>query len=80
MNFCTSCKTDFASVSAFDRHRVGRHAYTFREGLEMVPMRDDGRRCLDTFEMRTAGLQRDRRGRWAIVGDPERFQQVRAAA
>jgi hypothetical protein len=27
MNLCRSCTTDFASVAAFDKHRVGVYAY-----------------------------------------------------
>ena len=34
MNACTACGEDFGSVELFDRHRVGRHAYSFAEGLE----------------------------------------------
>jgi hypothetical protein len=80
LNLCCSCKTDFASVAAFDRHRVGKHAYTYREGLEMEPAREDGRRCMDAVEMAAAGMEVDRRGRWALVADPARFERLQQAA
>ena len=67
MNLCTACQTDFASVKAFDKHRVGRHAYLYAEGLEMSPQRLDGRRCLDAEEMRLLGIAPDRRGRWTMA-------------
>ena len=54
MNLCTSCKTDFGSVTAFDAHRVGVHEYTFNEGLYMDPPREDGRRCLGEDELEAA--------------------------
>jgi hypothetical protein len=69
MNACASCGQDFGSVELFDRHRVGRHAYSFAEGFELDPPREDGRRCLDPQEMETAGWRLDRRGRWT---DPAR--------
>ena len=46
MNLCRTCGHDFASVRAFDAHRIGRHAYTQAEGLALDPPRKDGRRCL----------------------------------
>jgi hypothetical protein len=64
MNLCRSCGHDFASVKAFDAHRTGKHAYTHREGLLLNPSRDDGRRCLTPSEMRTAGWETNRWGRW----------------
>jgi hypothetical protein len=33
-------------VSAFDNHRVGKHAYMHSEGLKLDPPVEDGRRCL----------------------------------
>ena len=72
MNACASCALDFASVGAFDRHRVGRHAYTFAEGLRLDPFRDDGRRCLDPDEFPAAGLELDKWGRWRIAADAKR--------
>lgn len=47
-------------MSAFDKHRVGVHAYDF--SLE----RPDGRRCLAEDEMAEAGMELDRNGRWAL--------------
>lgn len=64
MNLCRSCGEKFGSVSAFDRHRVGKHAFTFTEGLRMDPPREDWRRCLDTDELALAGWNRDSYGRW----------------
>jgi hypothetical protein len=72
MNLCRECGEDFASVAAFDAHRVGRHAHTFREGLAMDPPREDGRRCLDPGELENGGWQRDTRGRWLRPADRRR--------
>ena len=66
-NFCRSCKTDFASVTAFDRHRTGVHEYLFADGLLMEPHREDGRRCLSPNEMLEAGMEVDDWGRWRIA-------------
>jgi hypothetical protein len=63
LNGCSGCGTDFASVSAFDRHRVGKF-----EPLE--------RRCMDETEMVAAGLELDPRGRWRIAADAERIRQA----
>ena len=43
---CTACGLVFNSDGGFDAHRVGKHAYTFLEGMRMEPPREDGRRCL----------------------------------
>lgn len=67
MNLCCACGQDFNSTGLFDRHRIGKHAYDFAEGLELGL--DDGRRCLDPGEMREAGWRLNRRGRWI---DPAR--------
>lgn len=75
MNLCSPCGRDFASVGAFDRHRVGRHAYSFTQGLQLEPPREDGRRCLDLEEMSARGFERDRRGRWR---DPKSIRGVLA--
>jgi len=64
MNLCRSCGHDFASVKAFDAHRVGKHEYTAAEGLALSPPRHDGRRCLTRSEMTTKGWETDPRGRW----------------
>jgi hypothetical protein len=77
-NLCRSCGQDFNSVELFDRHRVGVHAYTYSEGIAMVPMREDGRRCLSLDEMTERGWRVDKHGRWL---DPERASRaVRAFA
>jgi hypothetical protein len=80
MNLCRGCGVDFASVAAFDRHRAGSYMYTFAEGLELVPSRDDGRRCLDVDEMTDAGMAPDARGRWTIAADVERARRGFAKA
>lgn len=65
-NLCGACGVDFTTVRAFDRHRVGVHAYTYSEGVKMEPMREDGRRCLRREEFEGADLELDRFGRWRI--------------
>jgi hypothetical protein len=69
---CRACGLDFGSVSAIDAHRVGKHAYTFREGLDMEPLREDGRRCLDPDELEAHGLVLNSRGGWSLAGHLER--------
>jgi len=69
-NLCRGCGLDFASIRAFDRHRVGTHSYTFAEGLAQG--REDGRRCLDPDEMLAAGMAPSARGRWTILAEAER--------
>jgi hypothetical protein len=64
VNFCAACGLDFGSTSAFDAHRVGKHGYTFVEGLRMDPPREDGRRCLSSKELLERGWAQDSRGRW----------------
>ena len=64
MNLCRACGRDFSSVEAFDHHRVGKHAYTYDEGVLRDPSRTDGRRCLSLEEMTSAGWTLDARGRW----------------
>jgi hypothetical protein len=67
VNRCAACGQDFGSVELFDRHRVGRHAYTFADGLRLDC--EDGRRCLDVDEMEEAGWSLNGRGKWI---DPAR--------
>jgi hypothetical protein len=64
MNICRRCGNDFASTSAFDAHRTGKHAYTHPQGLALHPPCSDGRRCLSTSEMTAAGWETNRHGRW----------------
>jgi hypothetical protein len=59
MNLCTACGEDFASVSLFDAHRVGKHAYLYDQA------HPDGRRCLGTAEMNERGWTKNRWGRWS---------------
>lgn len=75
LNLCSLCNEDFTTVTGFDRHRVGKHAYTLTEGLKLDPPREDGRRCLDRDEMQAAGLSLDTYGRWrkqSLAGNPWR--------
>jgi hypothetical protein len=72
---CSPCGLAFAGTSAFDAHRVGVHAYTWREGLAMEPPREDGRRCLQGDELEVAGLALDDRGRWHLVADARRARR-----
>jgi hypothetical protein len=80
LNLCRSCGCDFASVSAFDRHRAGSYEYTFSEGFLLDPPQEDGRRCLDADEMFEASMAPDVRGRWTIVADVERARRGFAKA
>ncbi len=63
LNACTACGHDFAGLTYFEQHRVGRY-----EPLE--------RRCLDEDEMQAAGLSQNADGRWTDVAKAE---QARAA-
>lgn len=73
MNLCRSCGEDFAGVSAFDAHRVGKHSYTYSEGVKMEPIREDGRRCLHRDELEAEGYARNASGRWFKIADAERL-------
>jgi hypothetical protein len=53
-NYCCGCGLDFASVTAFDKHRVGKHD-------------PDERRCLDVAEILNAGMELDPRGRYRLI-------------
>ena len=55
----------FSSVEGFDRHRVGKHEYTYSEGLKFDPPVEDGRRCLYVHEMEGLGLSLDKNNRWS---------------
>jgi hypothetical protein len=68
-NVCRGCGLAFSSLEIFDRHRIGRHAYSYADGLNLDPALEDGRRCLDENEMLARGWVRDGRGRWT---DPAR--------
>ena len=60
MNLCRACNEVFASLSAFDDHLVGKHAYLYSEA------QPDGRRCLTSKELRSLGMRKDSRGRWRL--------------
>ena len=64
----------FASVTAFDRHRVGRHEHVWSAE------REDGRRCLDEDELRDAGMELDPRGRWRVALTQETQERLRSLA
>jgi hypothetical protein len=67
MNLCRACGEDFSSIGAFDKHRVGGHAYTWSLN------HPDGRRCLIGDELLEAEMELDPRGRWRIaLTDSER--------
>jgi hypothetical protein len=72
MNLCRSCEQDFSSVRAFDKHRVGVHAFTYSEGLALDPPREDGRRCLRTDELEDAGFRLTASGRWELAAEADR--------
>lgn len=76
MNYCRSCQQDFGSVSAFDAHRTGKHAYTLSEGLRQEPPVEDGRRCLNRNELSDLGWKQDQRGRWRTPADTNRLLQA----
>jgi hypothetical protein len=80
MNLCRSCGHDFAGVSAFDRHRIGTHDYTYAEGLRMEPLREDGRRCMSTDEMADAGMELNDSGRWFLIAAADRAHERFAEA
>jgi hypothetical protein len=60
MNECTSCGQVFASISAFDKHRIGKHDYLYS------PERPDGRRCRAPAELGVLGMHKDSRQRWRL--------------
>jgi hypothetical protein len=72
LNGCSECRCDFASVGAFDDHRVGSYAFRYAHGLRFDIPREDGRRCMDEDEMVAAGLELDARGRWRDPASAER--------
>jgi hypothetical protein len=76
-SFCRSCGEDFNGDTLFDRHRVGIHEYTYAEGLGMDPPREDGRRCLDTDELRTLGWTLNEKGRWFDPVQASRLKRAR---
>lgn len=55
---CCSCLEMFGSSTAFDMHRVGKHAYL------ASPEQPDGRRCLTPEEMEAREMRKDVKGRW----------------
>jgi hypothetical protein len=89
LNWCSSCRSDFASLRLFDLHRVGKFPQTgpadYRDRLRagvVDPEKDwrptvrFGRRCLDEDEMTAKGWAKDARGRWADPAASERTQRA----
>lgn len=58
---CLGCGTPFNSVSAFDKHRTGKHH---------ISAGADRRRCMTENEMTSAGFVRNKRGVWAGSKNP----------
>ena len=77
MNLCRACNENFGSVLAFDKHRVGKHAYTFKEGLMMYPPKANGRRCLSTEEMVESGFVKNTRDTWSLQETLEKARGLR---
>ena len=89
VNFCTCCSLDFASVAAFDAHRIGKFPqrgpaeYWERVSRGLVDPLDDwrpeyGRRCLDADEMLALGWTEDGQGRWIHRSGQASRMRVRA--
>jgi hypothetical protein len=81
LNECSGCGKDFASLEAFDGHRVGvypqKGASEYTGPVEeWTPER--GRRCPTTEEMesRDQPFVQDVRGRWLLAHRQGRAQQV----
>lgn len=74
LNECSSCGCAFTSLTLFDDHRIGKHAYTYSESIAMEPMREDGRRCLSADEILERGWEQNAKGRWF---DPIETQRAR---
>jgi hypothetical protein len=75
-NGCSECGQDFTSTVLFDAHRTGVYVYTYEQGVRLDPPREDGRRCLESDEMKAKGWELNDRGRWV---DPVRLQASREA-
>jgi hypothetical protein len=80
VNLCRSCGEDFAGVSSFDAHRVGKHSYTYSEGVNMEPIREDGRRCLHRDELEANGYEKNEAGRWFHAANAEQARTSFAKA
>jgi len=77
LNFCRPCGQDFNGLTLFDAHRVGKHEYTYIEGLQMKPRRIDGRRCLSVDEMLEKGWVQNQRWRWVDTTRKSPFSGLR---
>lgn len=81
---CAVCKEQFGSVTAFDKHRVGVHEYTYSQGAtEFDPPREDGRRCLSTREIEHSRLRdgslmfaRNSYGQWSLLAGLESARKL----
>jgi hypothetical protein len=72
VNLCRSCREELASLTAFDRHRVGEHAYTW--SME----HPEGRRCLVNDELLDAGMELDSRPRWRMALSDDKRSELAA--
>jgi hypothetical protein len=91
LNLCTTFGEDFASLEAFDAHRVGEYAQTgpseyserlargFVDPAEVWgPEEAFGRRCLtvEEMELREQPLVQDAHGRWVLAHRQGRAQRA----
>ena len=72
VNICRSCGVDFSSVSAFDRHRVGRHVYTLSEGLRLNTTHEDGTALPRCRRESAPGRRMELDRAWSLVRHPGR--------
>lgn len=71
---CSACLEMFGSTTAFDMHRVGKHAYL------ASPEQPDGRRCLTPEEMEAREMRKDVKGRWRSPAGDRWWETAGAAA
>lgn len=75
-NGCVSCGLDFGSLSAFEKHRVGKHEHVFSAE------HPDGRRCLTVAELEAKDFRTDIHGRWRTPikeGQQADWSKIRSA-
>jgi hypothetical protein len=59
---------------------VGKHAYTYEEGLKTDPPREDGRRCLSVAELQASDrFARNAFGRWTLAKTLARSRRLSTA-
>jgi hypothetical protein len=64
VNLCRTCGFDFASVAAFDAHRVGKHGPGEYSGSLGKWTPEQGRRCQTAGELLAQGWEQNERRRW----------------